>query len=146
MKNLYQKAAIWITMQKRCPRRSDHSPTHFRNPKIRWENTRNFSTEIVNTEDFCDPKLFITLNIFAPPGALSKSAVQSRSWFLECPEVNRFLVRFVIFQISDIFFWSRATDSGREIFFFRREDGGIDQVVYSIFFCSRLKSTSCGRG
>ena len=37
---------------------SDHSPTHFRNPKILLKKTGNFTTEIVNKEDFVGPNTF----------------------------------------------------------------------------------------
>ena len=43
---------------------TDHSQTHFRNPKIRLKKTGQFTTEIVNKHDFVGPTIFITLNVF----------------------------------------------------------------------------------
>ena len=46
------------------PHRPDHSPTHFRNPKIRLKKTRKFPTEVMNMEILRAHKILDALNVF----------------------------------------------------------------------------------
>ena len=51
-------------MEVKTNHRTDHSRTHFRNPKIQWKKTREFSTGIINIEIFSTKKWSSTTKKF----------------------------------------------------------------------------------